>query len=404
MKKFNANIALFIFAIIFIITGIVGHCFKRLGRTAFDVFADAVRGKIVSAESFIENVDNITSTELSYHSVLMDIDSVRNNLLGTRIIKKDESAIIKSESGSLFEIPDGINDEDMSKIVSLIKELELVSEDNGAEFLYCAAPRKEFYENAPCNISNTSRESYYWFIQELQSAGIPVLDFSGMIERHKATGFEPYYYTDHHWTTRTGFFAAEAICEELSACYGLVFDEEYTDLKNYHVERYLDWFLGSFGKKVGTYFTWHGADDFELIIPNFETSLTEEQPFKNEVREGTFEETVLDMSSMEKDYYGKNTYATYSGGDFRLQIMKNNLSSNGKKILLIRDSFACVVAPFLALQTSELHICDVRNYSYYVGEKLNIEKYMKEIDPDYVLVLYSGISAFKNSAGKYDFF
>ena len=107
MKKFNANIALFIFAIIFIITGIVGHCFKRLGRTAFDVFADAVRGKIVSAESFIENVDNITNTELSYHSVLMDIDSVRNNLLGTRIIKKSESTIIKTESGSLFEIPDG---------------------------------------------------------------------------------------------------------------------------------------------------------------------------------------------------------------------------------------------------------------------------------------------------------
>ena len=292
----------------------------------------------------------------------------------------------------------------MAKIVSLIKELELVSEENEAEFLYCAAPRKDFFENAPCNISNNSRESYCRFIRELQSLRIPVLDFAEMIESHKASDFEPYYYTDHHWTTRIGFFAAEAICEELSARYGFAFDEELTDLRNYHVENYPDWFLGSLGKKVGTYFTWRGADDFELITPNFETSLTEEQPFKKEVREGKFEETVLYMSKMKKDYYGKNPYAAYSGGDFRLQIMKNNLNSNGKKILLIRDSFACVVAPFLALQTSELHICDVRNYSYYVGEKLNIEKYMKEIDPDYVLVLYSGISAFKNSAGKYDFF
>lgn len=87
-------------------------------------------------------------------------------------------------------------------------------------------------------------------------------------------------------------------------------------------------------------------DDFELIVPKFESSLTEEQPLKNEIRKGSFENTVLYMKNMKKDYYKINTYATYSGGDFRLQIMRNNLNKKGKKILLIRDSFACVVAPF----------------------------------------------------------
>ena len=85
-----------------------------------------------------------------------------------------------------------------------------------------------------------------------------------------------------------------------------------------------------------------------------------------------------------------------------MQIMKNNLNPNGKKILLIRDSFACVVAPFLALQTSELHVCDVRDADYYVGEKLNMEEYIKMINPDYVLVLYTGVSSASDS--RYDFF
>lgn len=133
---------------------------------------------------------------------------------------------------------------------------------------------------------------------------------------------------------------------------------------------------------MGTFFTWHGADDFKLITPNFETKIFEEQPFKKQIRRGEFKDTLLYMDNMEKDYYNINTYATYSGGDFRLQIMKKFLNPNGKKILMIRDSFACVVAPFLALQTSELHVCDVRNGDYYVGQKLNIEHYINKTNPD----------------------
>ena len=165
-------------------------------------------------------------------------------------------------------------------------------------------------------------------------------------------------------------------------------------------------FLGSYGKKVGTYFTWNGADDFDLILPKFKTDMTECQPFKNEIKNGAFEDTVLYKQHLEKNYYHTNNYCTYSGGDFRLQIMKNNLNTNGKKILLIRNSFACAVSPFLALNTSELHICDVRNYSYFVGNKINMEEYIKEIKPDFVLVLYhKGIGAYlEKNNGEYDFF
>ena len=106
---------------------------------------------------------------------------------------------------------------------------------------------------------------------------------------------------------------------------------------------------------------------------------------------------------MEKDLYKKNTYAAYSGGDFRLQIMRNELNPDGKKILLIRDSFACAVAPFLALQTSELHICDMRNFEYFAGDKFYMDNYIREINPDYVLVLYSGVNPVGGSLGKYDF-
>jgi hypothetical protein len=39
-----------------------------------------------------------------------------------------------------------------------------------------------------------------------------------------------------------------------------------------------------------------------------------------------------------------------------------------------------------------------------VGEKLDLEDYIREIRPDYVIVLYSGVSSVEEAHGSYDFF
>lgn len=403
MKKLNPNSILVIFAAAFIVFGIYGQCFTRLKWATVDMLAGIRHGNIYSIIDFRTAIDDISAKELRYHDSLMDLDSIKNNVLGTKVIQKDDMTVVKADSGSLVEPKERIDDEEIDKIVSRVNELKNVTEENGAKFLYCAAPNKECYETAPGFIENFSNDNFERLTKALEESDIPVLDFMKVLS-DKNSPDEIYYKTDHHWTARSGFIAAAAVCENLKSLYGFSFDERYTNLNNYSITKYPDWFLGSKGKKVGTYFTWYGADDFELITPEFDTDMYEEQPFKDQIHEGTFEETVLDMNNMEKDYYQKNTYATYSGGDFRLQIIKNNLNPTGKKILLVRDSFACVVAPFLALQTSELHICDVRNYEYYVGDKINLRDYIQEIKPDYVLVLYSGVTAVDGSSGEFDFF
>ena len=92
------------------------------------------------------------------------------------------------------------------------------------------------------------------------------------------------------------------------------------------------------------------------------------------------------------------------GGNFRLQIIQNGVVKNGKKVLMVRDSFAQPVSCFFATQVEEVHLCDVRNYMQYVGEKINMESYISEIKPDYVIVLYSGAYSKEHSGGYYDFF
>lgn len=141
-----------------------------------------------------------------------------------------------------------------------------------------------------------------------------------------------------------------------------------------------------------------------FCTPNFETAFSESRPMKNETRNGSFAETLLFPKNLVLDYYSTNTYATYCGGDFRLQIITNRLRPEGEKILVIRDSYACVAVPFLALQAEEIHVCDIREYEGFVGNRIDLEAYIRENSPDYVLVLYSGTARTDTDEKKYDFF
>ena len=396
MKRFNVNSILFVFAGIFVLVGLS----LRNIRPVLGSFKNVLTGSYTIEEAK-KNIDTVTSEELIYHTLLMDVNSVKENLLGTKIVIKANDTIVKSESGSLVNPVWEIDKSEIQEAVSKTAILKEISEYYGASFLYCAAPKKELYQIVPSNVENYFKDNYSLFIGELSNSKVPTVDFDGFLSADNPV-YDTFYRTDHHWTVRSGFEATNTILHELNTRYGFEYDEQYCNLLNYSIEKYKKWFLGSKGKKVGTYFTWDGADDFDLIIPKFKTDFIEEQPFKDQIRTGEFKDTVLYLENMKKDYYRVNTYATYSGGDFRLQIIRNNLNHEGKKIVLIRDSSACVVAPFLALQTSELHICDMRNEGDYVGEKLNIEEYINQIRPDYVLVLYTGVGI--GSDSRYDFF
>ncbi len=396
MKKFNKNCLVFVFAAVMLLTGFSYGFARNVYVSTKQLIVDIISGKNDAIETFTAQIEDGTSESLSYHDLLMDVNSAKESFLGTKVINKEGELIVKTTSGSLVSLTLEKNTaNETDDMVLSVKKLEEVAANNGAGFLYVAVPNKTYYSDLPPNVSDYSKENYTDLVNGIKNSGVPCLDFSGILKESS------YYKTDHHWTVNTGFDATREICEALDEYYGFDYSKEYADINNFVVKKYENWFLGSYGKKVGTFFG-NGADDYWLITPKFATDFTESQPFKNHSNSGTFEETLIYKSNLKKDLYSSNPYAAYSGGDFRLQIMKNNSqASKSCKILLIRDSFACVPAPFLALQASELHICDMRNYSYYIGEKLNMEEYIQKIKPDYVVVLYNGAS---NSTEKYNFF
>lgn len=405
MKKYNKNILVFVFCMLFVGAGL---CSGDLYKGFVESFQNAMEGsssRFTKISNLERKIDNVSSEYLLYHNLMMDANSIKENLLGTRIIKKVDSVTVKSDSESLYQTYEEFSDEQIQSTVGRVKELYQECKNNAADFLYVLAPRKGDYYSTPLNVNNNSKDNYLHYISEMDRQGIPLLDFETVFNNKSAE--ELFYYTDHHWTTRIGFEASGEICRELHTRYAFSYDEEKCDITNYRINLYDDYFLGTYGKKTGSYFSSRGADDFELITPLFETSFTERQPYKNEKKEGDFCEAMLVMNNLEeKDYYatsGKQPYYTYLGGDLRLQIIVNHLSNNGKKALIIRDSFGIPVVPFLALNMLETHIVDIRDGDKYIGDKVHVYEYIKTFKPDYVLVLYTGADIIDSGNGRFDF-
>lgn len=406
MRKFNKNSLVFGFAIVFIVLGFCGSTIFDLSVFYAEKVSEQESGGIIGQVTAGWNAMHESNDDrLFYYGNLFEINSIKENLLGTRSVEKGVP-LVKTDSGKLHRVEDiRLTESDVNWSAEQIKRLKEVSEVSGAKFLYCGIPVKGYHESMPANVSDYSKENYDDFLKALERQKIPYVDFYSEIVKKGVKESDIYFNTDHHWRVYPSFLAYQSLCEQLKAKYGFDYNYKYANLDNYSVNHYQKIFLGSWGQKLGTYFSWLGRDDFDLIIPGFNTNFVEEQPFKTEKREGGFEEAILNNyhGKLFKNSFDSSIYGVY-GGNYRLQIIKNQINRNGKKVLMIRDSFAQTVGDFLATQVEEIYLCDVRNHDVYVGEMINMNEYIQKIQPDYVIVLYSGAYSKERSIGYYDFF
>lgn len=390
MKKFNKNIIVFISIYIFILTGIFGSSdfISKFIKETKHYIKTIPSFNISSFDNFKNSLETMSSEKIGYHDDMVNLHSVYQNLLGTRVEDKEETVVVKSNSGGLVgDLQEKNFDLYVNDKVEQIKEYKKLADNYNSEFLFCKVPSKAIYEELPENVTDYSKENYSAIIEELLRENIPTINCVEKLRKNNISYNEMFFNTDHHWTPYAGFTATRIICEELNHRYGFNYKNDYLSINNYDVKEYSDCFLGSYGKKVGLWFSWKGADDFELYTPKFHTNLSEWHNGSSVEKKGEFVDTCLDMNKLVMDYYHSNLYHTYSGGTYRLQIVKNKSNHNNDKILVIRNSFACVITPFLSLQAKELHIIDDREGDYPEGERVNVEKYIEKIKPNYIIVI-----------------
>ncbi len=296
-------------------------------------------------------------------------------------------SVVKLSDGSLAFEHLGADPVDVTPHAQAVSAFaDALEEEFELPLLYIQAPQKADPSKMPIGVTDYGNAYADRMLEVLAQEGVDAVDLRPAFFEALSKSEEPFFFcTDHHWTPEGGFTGYRILSEYLEEQYGLSFDPLHLDSGSYEKVVYEDFFLGSQGKRVGTLYA--GVDDISLWKPTFPTDFTYTAPLYAIERTGPFEESLLFPERVaEKDYYNANPYTLYSGGDYNLARMTNHLNPDGPRILLIRDSYSCVLAPFLALDCSELITIDLRYF------KDNLMDYIDWLDPDLVCVEYAASS------------
>ncbi len=185
------------------------------------------------------------------------------------------------------------------------------------------------------------------------------IDVRKVLMKHKDEYI--YYRTDHHWTSLGAYYAYEQWAISVG------FDP--LDKEQFNITLVSDEFYGTIHSKVNTNVK---PDKIYLY------EIKEDKKYKLTYNMVEQTDTLYDLKKLE----GKDKYSVYMGGNNALvEIQTNNES--GRKLLVIKDSYAHSFVPFAVNHFETSYMIDLR---YYNG---NIDELIEQNGITDVLVLYN---------------
>ena len=204
----------------------------------------------------------------------------------------------------------------------------------------------------------------------LSDANVDFVDMREPLKNAYNDGTQVFYKTDHHWTSSGAYLAYE----ELSTVLGF----EKKDKKRYDITQY-----------EGFYGTTYSSSGFWLTKPDtietWESKDIKPNAITVEITEGD-ETTTSDSMFYLENLKDNDKYPIYLDGNHPYTVIKNKTlakDENSKKLLIIKDSFAHTLTPFLADHYAEIVMIDMRYY------KQNVTELLEKGDFDNVLFVYS---------------
>ncbi|PKM51777.1 MAG: hypothetical protein CVV02_03965 [Firmicutes bacterium HGW-Firmicutes-7] len=349
-------------------------------ETSMLINRDGIKNLDKTAEILKDKVDRFCTEKLLFRVNFFEMNTTISKLLDRNIIEGSEN-VVKMKNGYLTYYNELA---DVTECAEQVIRLKEYAEGSGAKFLYVQYPFKvsKYDDQMPDGVEDYSNENADNLLKKLLEGGVDTYDFRETINNKGLDHYSLFFETDHHWKTETGLWVASELAALMNQDYGYNIDTSIYEPNNYDVEVYENWSLGTQGKKVGLSYT--DPENISLITPKFDTSLQLQIPSKKVNNEGRFEDVVYNMAEFERiDYYKSSPYDAHLYENNAVSLMHNNKVSDGKKMLILKESFSLVVLPYLALGVEDIEVLDVRKFTG------SVKTYIKESKPNMVLVMYN---------------
>lgn len=170
----------------------------------------------------------------------------------------------------------------------------------------------------------------------------------------------PFYKTDHHWTTDAAYEAYGKLGDYLGFN---AMDKEY-----FQIETVSDSFKGTLYSKTLN----------EKILSDSIVAYKSKSNFTLKIKDDEYDSLCFDKFLNEKD-----KYSYFLSGNHGICVIENNGISPDKELLVIKDSYANCLIPFLAEHYSKITLVDPRYCSHTQIKEINPSSYSS------VLILFN---------------
>lgn len=308
----------------------------------------------------------------------ININGAARNVLGQR----EMNGVVKLMNGHLIYPQEKMTDEEIKAYADEVIKYAEFCKAQGKPFLFVQPNLKVDEDNKqlPAGVEDYSNENIDVFLQYLRDADIDVLDIRECMKEDGMDLYDYTYVTDHHWTTEGCFYAFSKITEWIEKETGVVTNSDVTNLDKYKIITYKKWHLGTYGQRVGKYFA--GIDDYDLIVPTFDVSFVDGEGNSHSFYEQAVNPEVFKIRD------AKNRY-TYD----RALYVPDGVATTSQhlSVLLVSDSYATAMAPYLKLAYSNYY------FQYYpAGFSAD---YVIQTNPDVVVLMPFNSSTFNTYNG-----
>lgn len=191
------------------------------------------------------------------------------------------------------------------------------------------------------------------------SPNVTPVDVYTVLARHAAEKI--YARTDHHWLPLGAFYAAGAFAE--------VAGVPFHDLDSYDENVVKDF--------VGTMYNYSKEDAIKEAPEDFIYYVPRDVEYETTYIIYTLDDKRVEVLEESEPYQGKfflhysdgspSAYCTFMGGDTKLTKVVTSVK-NGRKLLILKDSFGNALPGFLFYSFEEIHVVDCRYYTESIRE------------------------------------
>lgn len=213
--------------------------------------------------------------------------------------------------------------------------------DGTAQVYSMIAPTNgDFYCPESYSEYNASQIDDITYIENNLGDKVKSVNCYDVLKQHKDDYI--YFRTDHHWTSLGAYYAAEQFAKAAGVPFAEMNEENYE-------KKVIEGFVGSLYGSTGNANLLNDPDDFEYYVPA-----------------NDYHCYYYDMSYNLDGKYPffiqqepRNAFGTFMGSDKKIVRAETDVK-NGRKLMVIKDSYGNVEIPFYMNSFEEIYVTDVR--------------------------------------------